>query len=304
MRKRLVAAVLALALALAVPFPVQAVRSSGAGKEAALAAGKKRKARWVYKKKGTYYKKKNGKYAKGSYKIGGVYYVFSKKGKLLKPETNSHKKVGSTWYYVSPEGKALYGWHFLNGNFYYATSKGKLKKKCTVQGIALNSKGRAQPSDLLTWQMKITETVDEIVSDDMTKEEKLKACWRYLTSKENFRYRLRYPDLEAENWYQETAYDMFLTHSGNCYSFACAFAAMANQIGYYSYVVCGRVSGTRDRAADRLTRHCWVRINDGWYDPEAQFAGFYKNCYGSTSYGIRHEIGKIVKYVDGSVEYY
>lgn len=302
-KRRIAAAIMVLVLVVALPFQALAQSAgtpdSGRGEAAAAA---RRKAGWVVRRKGKYYRKKDGTVAKGSYKIKGVYYVFSQKGWLLRPETNSHIDVGTTTYYVSPEGKALYGWHFLDGKLYYATTAGKVKRRCRVQGIRLNSKGAARDSDLRKYQMKITETVDAIVTDDMTKAEKLKACWDYLTSAENFQYRLRYPDLEAENWYKETAYDMLLTHSGNCYSFACAFAAMANQLGYYSYVVCGRISGSRDQAADGLTRHCWVRINNTWYDPEAQFAGFYKNCYGNASYGIRHEIGTITKYVDGSVE--
>ena len=39
------------------------------------------------------------------------------------------------------------------------------------------------------------------------------------------------------------------------------FAAMAREIGYNPYVVLGRVSGTRDGAADGLTSHGWVIID-------------------------------------------
>lgn len=52
--------------------------------------------------------------------------------------------------------------------------------------------------------------------------------------------------------------------------YACAFAALAREIGYDPYVVCGRVPGTRDGAGDGFTRHSWVIINGLHYDPEGQ----------------------------------
>ena len=54
---------------------------------------------------------------------------------------------------------------------------------------------------------------------------------------------------------------MLTTGGGDCYGFACTFAAMARELGYNPYVVLGRVSGTRDGAADGLTRHGWVMID-------------------------------------------
>ena len=89
---------------------------------------------------------------------------------------------------------------------------------------------------------------------------------------------------------------MLSTRSGNCYSFACAFAAMAHTVGYHPTVVCGRVSGRRDHARDGLTRHAWVKISGRHYDPEGQFAGWYRGCYGSGWYRIRHTIQRYVKY--------
>lgn len=87
-----------------------------------------------------------------------------------------------------------------------------------------------------------------------------------------------------------------LLDGGDCYGFACTFAAMAREIGYNPYVVLGRVSGTRDGAADGLTSHGWVIIDGCYYDPEAQFAGWYRGVYGSSSYDINHQIKSIVRF--------
>ena len=56
------------------------------------------------------------------------------------------------------------------------------------------------------------------------------------------------------------------------------------------------VSGTRDGAADGLTSHGWVIIDGCYYDPEAQFAGWYRGVYGSGSYDINHQIKSIVRF--------
>ena len=60
--------------------------------------------------------------------------------------------------------------------------------------------------------------------------------------------------------------------------------------------VLGRVSGTRDGAADGLTRHGWVMIDGAYYDPEAQFAGWYRGVYGNGSYDINHTISRYIRY--------
>ena len=80
---------------------------------------------------------------------------------------------------------------------------------------------------------------------------------------------------------------MFRTGYGNCYGFSCIFAALAREIGYTPYMICGRVPGSRDGAADGFTRHCWVKINGLYYDPEAQYAGWMK--------GVRSEERRVGK---------
>ena len=129
----------------------------------------------------------------------------------------------------------------------------------------------------------------------MSKSSKLSACWSYIV-RGSFHYASKYPNLHFRGWQKSTAYNMLSTHSGNCYSYACAFAALASEIGYKPYIVCGRVHGSRDRAADGYTRHAWVRINGLNYDPEAQYAGWMRGIYARSSYPTAHKIQKIVAY--------
>ena len=82
---------------------------------------------------------------------------------------------------------------------------------------------------------------------------------------------------------------------GNCYGFACTFAALAKELGYDPYVICGRVPGSRDQAADGYTRHGWVLINGLHYDAEGAFAG-WGGCFGTSSFTTAYQVQKIVRF--------
>lgn len=115
----------------------------------------------------------------------------------------------------------------------------------------------------------------------MTRVQKLRACYNYLAYSGRFYYYAPAdPNLSAKYWYITCANNMFGQSRGNCYGFSCAFAALAKEIGYQPYMMCARVPGTRDQAADGYTRHCWVMINGEHYDPEGSFAG-WGGCFGS-----------------------
>ena len=137
--------------------------------------------------------------------------------------------------------------------------------------------------------------VNSLTNKKMSKKEKLKTCWDYITGGK-FRYASKYPDLSSPGWQIKTAYDMLSTHTGNCYSYACAFAALASEAGYKPYIICGRVHGSRDRAADGYTRHAWIKINNRYYDPEAHYARWLKGVYAKSRYPAAHKITKIVAY--------
>ena len=190
------------------------------------------KGSWMNKYGETYYIYPDNAMLVGSRKIGSVYYVFDMNGALQKPEKKSIVDVGRERYYVSPSGKALQGWHVIEDELYYAEEDGRILRDQTFEGIVLGEDGAAKDTDVAKWQKVVSQRVDSLVNDSMSKSQKLKACWNYMVSKKNFRYRLRYPNLNKSGWQKETAWNMLTTHSGNCYSFACAFAAMAHTIGY------------------------------------------------------------------------
>ena len=69
----------------------------------------------------------------------------------------------------------------------------------------------------------------------------------------------------------------------------------AKELGYDPYVICGRVPGSRDQAADGYTRHGWVLINGLHYDAEGAFAG-WGGCFGTSSFTTAYQVQKIVRF--------
>ncbi len=285
---------------------IQAVLDSGAVAECTLTVRAKAKStaartgngHWKNQYGERYYVFPDGSMLTGSCPIGDSHYVFDANGALQRPEKTSVIKPGKKYYLVSPSGKALSGWQVVGKKLYYAGSNGVVKRNTTYEGIAFGEDGSAKKSAAATYQTTIVETVNRICSEDMSKGEKLYACWNYLTGRSSYSYYI-WPYMVGEDgWVRKSAWQLLETGRGDCYNFACAFAAMAGVVGYKAYVVYGRVSGSRDHAADGLTRHAWVKINGLYYDPEAEWANWYRGVYGDGSYDIRHEILKYYSYYE------
>ena len=258
--------------------------------KAKINAAKKGGGKWVTDHGETYYIVSGGAMLTGCCPVGDAYYVFDENGRLYRPSKKSLISIGQKTYVVSPDGRAQTGWQVVGKNLYYVNRWGQVLKNKTVQKIEMGKNGAAKDSREAAWQKVVTAVVNSLCTEDMSKSRKLKVCWDYLVDKSNFSYQIR-PIVEGSaDWQKITGYLMLTTHRGDCYNFAGAFAAMANCIGYKSYMVYGRVSGTRDHAADGLTRHAWVLIGGKHYDPEGQWAGWYRGCYGSSTYRIRHQI--------------
>ena len=72
-------------------------------------------------------------------------------------------------------------------------------------------------------------------------------------------------------------------------------AAFAKELGYKKIeLIDGRTPGTRDHAPDGFTGHCWVRIDNRYYDPEADWM---TGVYGYSSYPIRHYVKKVYNFM-------
>ena len=257
--------------------------------------GKKVKRTWKKINGKRYYFTSKYHAATGCFKVNGKLYVFRINGQLFTPSKPSIINVGSASYYVNKSGIASTGWLTIGNKLYYAGTAGKLMKNRTYQGITFTKNGAAKNDTAAQLKLKTMSIVSSITNSSMSKSQKLRACWNYVVGG-NIYYSSYYPNLSKSGWQKETALRTLTTRGGNCYGFACAFAALAYEVGYDPYLVCGRVSGSRDHAADGLTRHCWVRINGLYYDPEAQYAGWYPGVYGYSGYYMYHTIQQFVRF--------
>lgn len=258
--------------------------------------GETLKNRWKTIDNNRYYFTEDGSAQTYSKKINGILFLFDLKGRLARGTKSDFKAVGNKLYYVNANGQPYTGWLVINRALYYANKKGVLKRnKTTAGGITFDNTGKATNTDTANLKITTMEIIASITSTNMTKEQKLKACWDYVvangTNNQHFSYYTRNPDMTQTGWQRHEALEMFNRRVGNCFGFACAFAALAKEIGYKPYVVVGRVTSNgnpRDNVGDGMTPHAWVMIDDKYYDPEADFKQWMTGVYGSTSYNIGH----------------
>lgn len=120
------------------------------------------------------------------------------------------------------------------------------------------------------------ELLAEIVTDSMSREDRLIAAYNYV--RDNFTYlRRNYYDVGETGWELEDARVMFRTKRGNCYNYTAAFWALARQLGYDARVISGGV-GWSERP------HGWVEIDNEEgvpyiYDTELEMSYRNKGVY-------------------------
>ena len=260
--------------------------------------GKMVKNKWKRYNGYKYYFGANGNAVRGGQRINNVVYVFDEKGRLFENKQNKIVKSGSNIYHIrTKHGRASIGYFIYKNNLYYADPKGRLYQKKSRQNgqLYFTNAGAARKDYNALLKMRVMQIVSSITNSGMSQSQKLYACWKYVVYG-GFYYGGPDPNIYQSGWARSEALRMFRTGYGNCYGFSCIFAALAREIGYTPYMICGRVPGSRDGAADGFTRHCWVKINGLYYDPEAQYAGWMKGVYGYDSYPISHQIQRIVNF--------
>jgi hypothetical protein len=120
--------------------------------------------------------------------------------------------------------------------------------------------------------------VAKATTPEMTKAEKLRACFLYC-KKHYPEIRPRTPHYLGVDWPIIYANDMFVGRGGNCCSYAAAFAFMAKAIGYENVYCCN--SGG----------HGWAEINGNVFDPEwSKRNGLNAVTYYDLSYNTRTDV--------------
>ncbi|HCT92052.1 MAG TPA: hypothetical protein DF613_11845 [Lachnospiraceae bacterium] len=227
-----------------------------------------------------YYFGEDGAAVVGSHKIGDKYYVFNARGQLLEPSKTKFVTANNRTYYVNSKGNPVSGWQIVKGELYYITKKGLKKTDVVYDGITLGKTGAARVNTASRLKMKVMEVVSEITTPEMSRKEKLRACFDYTISSE-FRYdrRTKWPNVKKKGWQKKCALDMLETHRGVCFGYACAFAALADELGYTPYLI----------DANLHSRHCFVRIDKKYYDK-------LTNSFGAKKYPRKHKILGITKF--------
>lgn len=259
--------------------------------------GKKVKKAWRTVNGKKYYFQSTGWSTPYSLYIDGKVYVFNSKSQLHRPSKRSIFKSKGYYYCVNPDGTADTGWLIYNNRLYKAYSKsGRFAVNKTENGIRFGKNGAAVNNTPAKLKMKTMKIVSQITNKGMSKSQKLRACWNYIVHGGRFSYYLTEPNIWKKGWQQEIALSMLTKNRGDCNGFACAFAALAAEVGYTPYVISGRVPGNRDGAADGLTRHCWVKINGNHYDPEGTWANWAGYVYGASGYPMDHTITQTINF--------
>ncbi len=258
--------------------------------------GKKIKNQWKTIKGKKYYFGKDGYAYRGRCLVNGVRYMFRSDGTLYTRKNSGLITIGKARYYLYKNGKLRTGWFQSGGYTYYADKKGVIARNTTYDGIKFDKQGRAKKTESLRLKMTAKNIIKSVTNSKMSKREKLRACYNYLAYSDHFYYYVwADPDINAKKWWIGCAQKMFDQRRGNCYGFACTFAALAKELGYNPYVICGRVPGSRDHAADGYTRHGWVLINGLHYDAEGAFAG-WGGCFGTRSFTTDYQVQKTVQF--------
>lgn len=260
--------------------------------------GQRVKNKWynitVSGRRDTYYFTKTGAACTKYTKYKGQIFCFDKKGRLQKQSGSKVRVVKAGKYLFSPTANGTCRrdcFVYAGGKLYYAKHNGRMAKNATVYGVTFGSNCVAKDGVSTDTKVLCEETLARITNPGWSKERKLRACWDYVTNKSEFTYVLRYdPDLSSDIWMKKKCQEMLLSQGGDCVSFACAFAGLAAAIGYKPVVIYGRVPGTRDQAADGFTTHCWVTIDYKFYDPEGEYDGWNKGCYGLTKYPFAYQV--------------
>lgn len=301
-KKYLVLFAVALMMLFLVPAAVHAEPPEGLtkasnGRYCYYENGKKVRSTWKTVNGKKYYFLSNGWATGHSVCLNGKVYVFNLKGELYRPKKKTIFKSDGYYYYVNPDGTANTGWLIIKGKLYRAFAKsGRFATNKTEKGIKFGKDGAAVNNNSAKLKMRTMEIVSKITTSKMSQSQKLKACWNYVVNSGYFGYWNTNANLWQKGWQKDFALSMLTGYRGSCYDFACAFAALASEVGYTPYIVSGRVPGSRDGAADGMTRHCWVQIGGLYYDPEGTWAGWSGYIYGSGYYPVYHTVTQVINF--------
>lgn len=208
-------------------------------------------------------------------------YYYGSKGKKV----TGLREIKGKYYYFDKSGVQRTGWQKIKNNYYFfhiaPKKRGYMATSKTVNGIRLDKNGRASQTAESLRKLKImiaaNQIVEKITSPKMTKEQKLKKCFDYTI--QTYGYQTWRTFSNTNGWEMAYAEDMFFRGRGNCFSYASAFAYLANAVGYKNVYVIS--SGG----------HGWAEIGGKVYDPDWTFVSKV-DSYFAMSYDLSNVNGR------------
>lgn len=236
----------------------------GQTKKTASAASKEKAGKIVTRKGKKYYKYKNGRIARKRF-------------------VQVKKKV----YYFGKNGVMEKGWMKKGGEYYYFDrSTGVQKSNCKVDGIRIRRDGKAKKTDYnkrkIETMIEAKNIMNSVTRITDTKSQKLQKVFNWVLKHYYRRYRtLSQGKAAGKGWEMTFANDVYKKGNGCCVSEACAFAFLAHECGYTSYI-CDDTS------------HAWTEINGRVYDTlfaEAKnYSQYYNSSYQSAHLYCAHKL--------------
>ncbi len=145
------------------------------------------------------------------------------------------------------------GWHIVGGKLYKVGATGRCATNKTVDGITLTGSGAAKNNTAAQLKMAVMKKLDQLTKPDMTKRQKLRACFNYCLTRKFVPSTLP-KDVGEAGWAQRCALRTLKTGKTQCYGFSCSFAAFAFELGYKPTI----------RESRKV--HAWVMIGGKAYD--------------------------------------
>ena len=164
---------------------------------------------------------------------------------------------GEKWTDVEQTSRFEPGFNTINGSVYYVQEDGSLAIDTKVGNLLFDEAGRYTSGNSELDEI-ISDILQEITTDDMTQEEKLRAAFEYVVKNISYRKGNVY-DVGETGWAAEEALSTLTEGYGNCYGFAASFCELARALQYDAIEYSGIIPQDSDTAG-AMTEHGWVEI--------------------------------------------
>ena len=245
--------------------------------------------------------------------MNGLKWHFDKNGNMQ----TGLVTVGKKTYLLYANGLYATSWQQIGDGIYYFNSDGTMAKNTTVSGFKLGADGKvvftaeqlaasaaagaaaqsatasttasAPQAAVLTQGVTnqalanaVMSVLSQIITPGMTDDQKLLACYNYVIDTTSYKRTYETP---AGDFTGQYAMDVFITHQGNCYRYASAFAYLAKGCGFDVCVNTGMIKAARGG----VTPHGWAVVNIGGvpyiFDPDmADAKPVYRNSMFKVTY--------------------